>query len=98
MIPVRSVSHGPHLFIAQGTPSRRALCIAPSKKLAIQAPAPIVTGVFGRSSGLLFLIGVLFVGFPDGAEVINLTASVPMAIALVRYGVKMVAAEQRTSG
>jgi hypothetical protein len=65
---------------------------------AIQALALIATGAFGRSSGMLFLIGVLFVGFPDGAEVVNLTASVLMAIALVPYGVKMVAAGWQTSG
>lgn len=65
---------------------------------AIQAIALVATGAFGRSSGLLFLIGVLFVGFPDGAEVINLTASVLMAIALVPYGAKLVAAGWQTPG
>jgi hypothetical protein len=37
----------------------------------------------------LFLTGVVFVAFPDGAEIVNLTASVLMAVALVPYGVRM---------
>ena len=40
--------------------------------------------------GLLF-VGVLFIGFPDGAEIINLTAAVLMAAAMVPYGVRLMA-------
>ncbi|MFC2067353.1 hypothetical protein ACFLUO_09985 [Chloroflexota bacterium] len=40
---------------------------------------------------LLFLIGVLFIGTPDGVEIINLTASVLVAIALIPYGLKVIA-------
>jgi hypothetical protein len=40
---------------------------------------------------LLFLIGVLFIGTPDGVEIINLTASVLIAIACLPYGLKMIA-------
>jgi hypothetical protein len=57
---------------------------------AIQGIAMLVTGVFPRWPSVLFLIGVLFVGFPDGAEIVNLAASVLMAIALVPYGVRMI--------
>ncbi|MFC1966811.1 hypothetical protein ACFLWI_07745 [Chloroflexota bacterium] len=39
---------------------------------------------------LLFLIGVLFIGFPDGIEIINVIASVLVAIALIPYGLKLV--------
>jgi hypothetical protein len=39
----------------------------------------------------LFLIGVLFIGTPDGVEIINLTAAILMAIALVPYGFKLIA-------
>jgi len=39
-------------------------------------------------AGLLF-VGVLFIGFPDGAEVINLAAAIIMAAAMVPYGVKL---------
>jgi hypothetical protein len=57
---------------------------------AIQAVAMLMTGVFPRWPGAVFLIGVLFVGFPDGAEIINLTASALMAVALVPYGVRVI--------
>ncbi|MHC4777173.1 MAG: hypothetical protein ACYTFG_01210 [Planctomycetota bacterium] len=36
---------------------------------------------------LLFLVGVLFIGVPDGVEIVNLTASVLVAIAMVPYGI-----------
>lgn len=58
---------------------------------AIQAAALIKTRVLPRWASVLFLIGVLFVGVPDGAEIVNLTASVLMAIALVPYGVQLIA-------
>ncbi len=38
----------------------------------------------------LLAVGVLFIGFPDGAEIINLTAAVLMAAALVPYGARLV--------
>jgi len=57
---------------------------------AIQAIALIKTRAFPRIRSILFLIGVLFVGFPDGAEIINLTASILMAIALVPYGIQII--------
>jgi len=40
---------------------------------------------------LFFLIGVLFIGFPDGIEIINVIASVLVAIALIPYGLKIIA-------
>ena len=61
---------------------------------AIQAVALLKTGVFPRWASVLFLIGVLFVGVPDGVEIINLAASVLMAVALVPYGVRMLARSQ----
>jgi hypothetical protein len=39
---------------------------------------------------ILFLIGVLFIGTPDGVEIINLTAAILMAIALIPYGIKLI--------
>ena len=39
----------------------------------------------------LFLIGVLLVGTPDGLEIINLSASTLMAIALIPYGIQLIA-------
>lgn len=40
--------------------------------------------------GILFLIGVLFIGTPDGVEIINLTASILMSIAFIPYGMKII--------
>ncbi|MFC2166411.1 DUF4386 family protein [Acidobacteriota bacterium] len=56
----------------------------------IQAIALLKTQVFPRWEGILFLIGALLVGFPDGAEIINLTASILMAVALVPYGIRII--------
>jgi len=39
---------------------------------------------------ILFLIGALFIGTPDGVEIINLTAAILMAIALIPYGLKLI--------
>jgi len=64
---------------------------------AIQAVALLRTQAIPRWQGALFLIGVLLVATPDGVEAINLTASILMAIALVPYGIKLIAGrpEQR---
>jgi hypothetical protein len=61
---------------------------------AILAVGLLVTHAIPRWQSGLFLLGVLFVGFPDGAEIINLTASVLMAVALVPYGVRMLAGRE----
>jgi hypothetical protein len=58
---------------------------------AIQAVALIKSNAFPRWQGILFLIGVLFVGTPDGVEIINLSASILMAVALVPYGIQIIA-------
>jgi hypothetical protein len=55
----------------------------------LQAVALIKTRVLPRWQGVLFLIGALFIGFPDGAEIVNLTASLLMAVALVPYGLRL---------
>jgi uncharacterized protein with PQ loop repeat len=39
---------------------------------------------------ILFLIGVLFIGTPDGVEIINLAAAILMSIALIPYGIKLI--------
>ena len=60
---------------------------------AIQAITLLSTRTLPRWQGILFLIGVLLVGFPDGAEIINLSASILMALALVPYGFRIIASE-----
>jgi hypothetical protein len=57
---------------------------------AVQAFALLKTQTFPRWQSVLFIIGVLLVGTPDGLEIINLAASILMAIVLVPYGVKMI--------
>jgi len=37
-----------------------------------------------------FLIGVVLVGVPDGMEIINLSAAILMAIAMVPYGIQLI--------
>jgi len=56
----------------------------------IQAIALLRTGALPRWQGLLILFGVIFVATPDGAEVLNLSASVLLALAFVPYGIRLI--------
>jgi hypothetical protein len=56
----------------------------------IQAIALVRSKSLPRWQSLLFLIGVLLIGTPDGVEIINLTASVLMTIAFVPYGIQLI--------
>jgi hypothetical protein len=58
---------------------------------AIQAIGLLATHTISLWQSLLFLIGVLLVAIPDGLEIINLSASILMAIALVPYGIQIIA-------
>jgi hypothetical protein len=58
---------------------------------AIQAIALLKTNTFPRWQSVLFLIGVLLVATPDGLEIINLTASILMAISFIPYGIRIIA-------
>ena len=62
---------------------------------AVQAVALLRTGSLPRWQAMLFLVGVLLVAVPDGLEIINLTASLLMAIAFIPYGMQLIAARQR---
>lgn len=57
---------------------------------AIQAIALLKTNTFPRLQSILFLIGVLLVATPDGLEIINLSASIMMAIAFFPYGIQII--------
>jgi hypothetical protein len=59
---------------------------------AIQALALIRTRALPRWQGIMFLVGVLFVGTPDGVEIVNLGASLLMAAAMVPYGIRLMKA------
>ena len=58
---------------------------------AIQAVGLLQANVLPPWQSILFLIGVLLVGTPDGMEIINLSASVLMASALMPYGIQLIA-------
>jgi hypothetical protein len=57
---------------------------------AIQAVGLLQANALPRWQSTLFLIGVLLVGTPDGLEIINLSASILMATALIPYGIQLI--------
>ena len=62
---------------------------------AVQAIALFKADIFPVWQFALFLVSVLLIGVPDGIEVVNLTASVLMAIAFVPYGMQMIVSAAR---
>jgi hypothetical protein len=56
----------------------------------IQAVGLLKSRSMATWQSIFFLIGVLFIGTPDGVEIINLTAAVLMTIAFVPYGIKLI--------
>lgn len=58
---------------------------------AVQAIGLLQTNPLPRWQSALFLIGVLLVGTPDGMEIINLSASILMAAAMIPYGIHLIA-------
>ncbi|HSA94758.1 MAG TPA: hypothetical protein VLJ16_01820 [Acidobacteriota bacterium] len=59
---------------------------------AIQAVGLLQAHALPSGETVLFMIGVLFVGTPDGLEIVNLGASLLMALGMVPYGIRLVAA------
>jgi hypothetical protein len=57
---------------------------------AIQAIALIKTKSIPRWQSILFLVGVLFVGVPDGVEIVNLSAAILLTAAFVPYGIRVI--------
>jgi hypothetical protein len=56
----------------------------------IQAIALFRSRALPRWQSLLFLVGVLLIGTPDGAEIVNLVASVLLTIAFLPYGIRLI--------
>lgn len=56
----------------------------------IQTVGLLKSKSLAKWQSILFLIGVLFIGTPDGVEIINLTAAILMAIALIPYGINLI--------
>ena len=63
----------------------------------IQAIALLRTKAIPRWQGVLFLFGALLVGTPDGVEIINLAASILLAVAFVPYGIQIVGSEPQST-
>ena len=61
----------------------------------IQAIAFLKSRAIPRWQGILFLVGVLFIGTPDGVEIVNLSAAILIAIAFVPYGIRIIANRSR---
>jgi hypothetical protein len=64
----------------------------------IQAIALLKSRAIPRWQGILFLVGVLFIGTPDGIEIVNLSAAILVAIALVPYGIRIIANPDSSEG
>jgi hypothetical protein len=56
----------------------------------IQAIALLKTHAIPRWQSILFLIGLLLVCTPDGLEIVNLSGSILLAVALVPYGIQTI--------
>jgi hypothetical protein len=59
---------------------------------AIQTVGLLQAHALPSGEAILFLIGVLFVGTPDGLEIVNFSASLLMAFGMVPYGIRLIAA------
>lgn len=57
---------------------------------AVLAIAALVSGATSPWVAVLLLVGVLLIGFPDGAEIVNLGAALIMAAGLVPFGLAMI--------
>jgi hypothetical protein len=57
---------------------------------ALQAIGFLCVNALPSWQSATFLIGVLLVGVPDGMEIINLSAALLMAIAMVPYGIQLI--------
>ncbi|HRE27747.1 MAG TPA: hypothetical protein PK954_14000 [Anaerolineales bacterium] len=64
---------------------------------AIQAVALLKTRTLPRWQASLFLVAVLLVATPDGLEIVNLSASMLMAVSLVPYGLQIITRALRSA-
>jgi hypothetical protein len=59
----------------------------------IQSVALLKDDSLRRWQSILFLLGVLMIGTPDGVEIVNLTAAVMLSVAFIPYGIKLIQAQ-----
>lgn len=57
---------------------------------AVLAVAALISGATSPWLAIPLLLGVLLIGFPDGAEIVNLGAAVLLAVGLVPFGLTMI--------
>ena len=55
----------------------------------VQTAGMLRAGVLPRWQLVLLAASLLFIGFPDGAEIVNLTAALLMTAAMVPHGVRL---------
>jgi hypothetical protein len=57
---------------------------------AVLAIAALISGATSPWLAIPLLLGVLLIGFPDGAEIVNLGAAVLLTVGLVPFGLTMI--------
>lgn len=57
---------------------------------AVLAIAALTTGAVSPWVAMPLLVGVLLIGFPDGAEIVNLGAAITMSAGLAPFGLSMI--------
>jgi hypothetical protein len=62
---------------------------------AIQAIGLLKTNLIPRWQSVLLLVGICLLGGPDGFEIVNLGASILLAVALVPYGIQIITKKDR---
>lgn len=58
----------------------------------LQAIGLLQSSVIHTWQSILFLIGVVFIAVPDGVEIVNLSASVLIAVSMIPYGIQLISA------
>lgn len=56
----------------------------------IQAVGLLLTDAFPRWKTLFFVVGIVFIATPDGAEILNLSAAALLAVFFVPYGIALI--------
>ena len=56
----------------------------------VQTVGMIKARVLSRPQQVLLLVSLVLIGFPDGAEIINLFAAMLMTAAMLPYGVRLI--------
>jgi len=63
----------------------------------VQTVGMMKARVLSRQQRALLLVSLVLIGFPDGAEIVNLSAAVLMTAAMFPYGVRLIAGMERES-